>query len=326
MQFIRELESLNPFRTHPGKLPLSYVLRNMVFDTIFYDVSALKPGEHAEILRQVNDFDEGGMLVVWPTAEDRRIAYYGTSDALVRDHPDIDAIAIAGVGSSPLGTAALARQVADVHGREVVGVIAGYGAADVVSEALGGWLDFGGRNRARTLFSSMRGATGAQPISSEEARAAYQVVSDYLLVDEPESNTLVNLLLRQGDKLRLLVGHSKGALNIQNAAYGFDVDHRADGINLDRLRVVTFGCGITLPKRFPHLEQFVGTQDALGRFNTPSSVTRADGFHWVAGKAHNLNEKNPLHTPLDDLLEEAIAGIPPGGGPTLVGSERAASA
>lgn len=326
MQFIRELERLNPFRTHPGKLPLSYVLRNMVFDTVFYDVSALKPGEHADILRQVNDFDEGGMLVVWPTVETRRIAYYGTSDALVRDHPDLDAIAIAGVGSSPLGSAALARQVADVHGRKVVGVIAGYGAADVLSEALGGWVDFGSRNRARTLVSSVRATTGAKPMSSEEARATYQVLSDYLLVDEPESNTLVNLLLRQGDKLRLLVGHSKGALNIQNAAYGFDIDHRADDVSLDRLRVVTFGCGITLPQRFKHLEQFVGTQDVLGRLNTPSAVTRADGFHWVEGKAHNLNEKNPLHTPLDELLEEAIADIAPAGGPTLVGSERAASA
>lgn len=304
MQLIRELENFNPFRAKPGKLPLSYLARNMVFDTVFYDVGGLTWAEHADLVQRMVDFDEGGMLVVSPGGAERRIEYFALSHDLVAAHPDLDAVAIAGVGSSPLGTAALARQVADRHGAKVVGVISGYGAADVVSEALGGWLDFGTRNRVRAVLEEVRslGAGDRRALSTADAKEEYKVLSDYLLVDEPESNTLVNLLLRQGTALRLLVGHSKGALNIQNAAHGFEIDPRSPDTSIERLRVATFGCGITLPARFTHLDQFVGTYDGLGRLNTPARVTRHDDFHWIEGRAHNLNERNPFHTPVDDLL------------------------
>lgn len=304
MQLIREFENFNPFRRKPGKLPLSYLLRNMVFDTVFYDVGGLTSVEHKDLVGRVVDFDEGGMLVVWPSGAGRRIEYYPLSHDLVAAHPDLDAVAIAGVGSSPLGTAALARQVADAHGAKVVGVISGYGAADVLSEALGGWIDFGTRNRVRAFLEQARafGAAERRALSTAEAKAEYKILSDYLLVDEPESNTLVNLLLRRGDGLRLLVGHSKGALNIQNAAHGFAIDAGAADVTLDELRVATFGCGITLPKRFPRLDQFVGNYDVLGRLNTPGAITKGEHFHWIEGRGHNLNERNPFHTPVDDLL------------------------
>jgi len=304
MQFIREFESLNPFRTKPGKLPLSYLARNAVFDGVFYDVPGLAPGEWTGLLSRVVDFDEGGMLVVWPEQDHRPIEYFALSADLVAAHPDLDAVAIAGVGSSPIGTAALARQVADAHGRKVVGVISGYGAADLLSEALGGWVDFGARNRARAWLEQIRRASplAHATLSSAEARDLYNVLSDWLLVDEPESNTLVNLLLRCGQQLRLLVGHSKGALNIENAAQGFVADPRSAEIDLSSLHVVTFGCGITLPPAFSHLSQYVGTRDALGRLNTPRAVTTKDDFHEVAGRGHNLNESNPWHLPVDELL------------------------
>ena len=238
MQLIREFENFNPFRTRPGKLPLSYLLRNMVFDTVFYDVGGLSAQEHADLIGRVVDFDEGGMLVVWPQQAERKIEYFALSADLVAAHPDLDAVAIAGVGSSPLGTAALARQVADAHGAKVVGVISGYGAADVISEALGGWIDFGRRNHTRAAIEQVRalGVAGGNGASADALKAEYRIPSDYLLVDEPESNTPVNLMLRHGDKLRLLVGHSKGALNIQNAAHGFELDPRAAELSIDRLR------------------------------------------------------------------------------------------
>jgi len=43
-----------------------------------------------------------------------------------------------GVGSSPLGTAALARAVADALDTDVAGIITGYGLSDVMAEALCG--------------------------------------------------------------------------------------------------------------------------------------------------------------------------------------------
>ena len=67
------------------------------------------------------------------------------------------------------------------------------------------------------------------------------------------------------------------------------------------------GCGITLPPRFRHLDQFVGTYDVLGRLNTPVPVTDDADFHWVEGTAHNLNEQKPFHTPVENLLTREAA-------------------
>src|SRR5262249_7883047 len=66
-----------------------------------------------------------------------------------REGATIRAIAIAGVGRSTLGTAALARNVADALGIDVAGIITGYGVSDVMTEALGGWVAFGAPDRIR---------------------------------------------------------------------------------------------------------------------------------------------------------------------------------
>ncbi|MFC5462080.1 hypothetical protein [Massilia niabensis] len=42
-------------------------------------------------------------------------------------------LAVAGVGSSALGTAAFARNVADAFGEPVAGLVSGYGMADLLA-------------------------------------------------------------------------------------------------------------------------------------------------------------------------------------------------
>jgi hypothetical protein len=81
-----------------------------------------------------------------------------TPEAFVREQQErtsdtVATVVVAGVGSSAVGTAALARGVADYLGTPVAGIVSGLGLADVVSEALGGWVVFGARNALREVVA-----------------------------------------------------------------------------------------------------------------------------------------------------------------------------
>lgn len=306
MQLTSQFENLNPLRTQPGKIPPPFLLRNSIFDALFYDTPALNVRENLELIGKLFDYDEGGMLLVQPRDAASPIEYYDLSHDLLQDNPDLDAVAIPGVGSSPLGAAALARQVADTINRPVVGIIAGYGAADLMSEALGGWLNFGLRNRAQAIVAAWRRQFSPTRPESGDLRSKYKLKSTAFLVDEPESNTLINIMLRQGHKLRLLVGHSKGSLNIQNACNAVVRETNFDPADYAQLEVVTFGCGITLPTVFSNLHQYVGTWDILGRFNTPFVLRHDPTLDWIRCKAHNLVSLNPFHMPVEALLVDAL--------------------
>ncbi len=52
-------------------------------------------------------------------------------------------MSITGVGSSALGSVAFAWNLSVALGRPVAAIVPGYGVADVVQQALGGWYGFG---------------------------------------------------------------------------------------------------------------------------------------------------------------------------------------
>src|SRR6478752_5916876 len=56
---------------------------------------------------------------------------------------DVDIATITGVGSSALGSAALAWDISVALEKPVLAIVPGYGVADVVLQGLGGWLAFG---------------------------------------------------------------------------------------------------------------------------------------------------------------------------------------
>lgn len=308
---IPQFENLSPFRKEPGKVPLAVSLRNAMFDGVFYDTAVLSNEEQALILSTAFEYDEGGMLLVWPATALREIEYFAKSKGLLERYPDVDSVAIPGVGSSVIGAAALARQVADIVQRPVVGIIAGYGAADVMSEALGGFFDFGRRNMVRALLAHWRREVAATTASEEAAlRDRYDVASTTYLADEPESNTLLNIMLRHAEQLKLIVGHSKGALNIGNVLPEFVRQTDLPPGAYENICVVTLGCGVAVPTAFKKVHQYLGSWDLLGMFNTPSTIRdhpHEAHLETIEHKSHNLAARNPWHMPVDELLRQAMA-------------------
>jgi hypothetical protein len=132
-------------------------------------------------------------------------AFGNSAPSVLKEGPTIRAIAVAGVGSSALGTAALARNFADALNTDVAGIVTGYGLSDVMTEAFGGWFGFGAADRIRytmeRFFERMRSTMSADAASAESDASA----------------TLCEILLAGPPKLDCLVAHSKGSLVVAHA-------------------------------------------------------------------------------------------------------------
>lgn len=120
-----------------------------------------------------------------------------------------------------------------------------------------------------------------------------------------ESNTFLNIMLRHAPRLRLIVGHSKGALNIANVLPAFLAETELAQERFDDLAIVTLGCGIAVPEPFTRVRQYVGTWDVLGQVNTPHTTMRHDAsLTRIPWKGHNLSSINPVHMPAERLIRE----------------------
>jgi len=247
-------------------------LRNEAADAFFYDVDALEPAER-ELLSPLIDL-KGTIIVVSPrkVARPDKIRHYKSALMFkLLEGDSIQAIAVAGVGSSVLGTAALARNVADYTGWDVAGIVTGYGLADVVLEGLGGWFYYGGIDRLRydmerafdrmltpispatrpsagdgnlrtALALAPRSAAGERGSPTAEALAASPgaefvetgfPLGSFDALGNSDVRTLHDILFMGPPKLRLLVGHSKGNLLIS-----FVLNHIKDELGdlVNRLR------------------------------------------------------------------------------------------
>jgi hypothetical protein len=238
----------------------SYRQRNAVIDNFFYDTASLTLEEKAKLSPLVDR--EGSIIVVPPSNSDRRIRYYKSALRFMhKEGPALRAIAVAGVGSSALGTAALARNVADALDTDVAGIVTGYGLSDVMSEALGGWFAFGAADRIRytmeKFFGRMRPAMSAA-----------------ILADGTDaSTTLCEILLAGPPKLDYLVAHSKGSLVVAHALQRFVEDPEGDeSLLFERLRITTLGAVVGLPPAFKKVKQYLGALDWFGGANSSLGV------------------------------------------------------
>ena len=179
----------------------SYRQRNAVIDNFFYDTASLTLEEKAKLSPLVDR--EGSIIVVPPSNSDRKIRHYKSALRFRnKEGPTIRAIAVAGVA---LGSAALARNIADALNTDVAGIVTGYGLSDVMTEAFGGWFAFGAADRIKytmeKFFERMRSTMPA-----DAAPAAGDA-----------SATLCEILLAGPPKLEYLVAHSMGSLVVSHA-------------------------------------------------------------------------------------------------------------
>jgi hypothetical protein len=151
----------------------------------------------------------------------------------------------------------------------VLAIVPGYGVADAMLQALGGWFGFG-------LYDYL-GAKGITQSALANVAPSTATIGRHLSGSVPDaervrgapvfrhgsgsSDVLHALMMRDTRQFRLLVGHSKGALQIGNALRSLNPD-RTEG-----LRVVTLGCPIAKDAPGAEYHQYLGLFDALGQLN-----------------------------------------------------------
>ena len=264
--------------------------RNAVLDAIFYDVGVVTPDEAAEVAPWLAR--EGALLIV-PPSGDGALTKCADIDAFAAKggiHTRI--LAVAGVDSSALGTAAFARNVADAFGEPVAALVSGYGLADMMTEALGGWFWFGALNRMRHLYEQIddlaRGnrfemSWPAEPMNM--ARASL------------DTRTLCQLLTDRRFRFGLLTGHSKGNLVISEALYALHDEHRDD--ELGDLAIVTISAAIAMPPRYRNIIDVMGEVDWFGEMNSNMAISVE---YRPRNAWHHTNTELNWHLPVREVL------------------------
>lgn len=286
---------------------------NTALDRVFYDVGALAPAEVEWLTQHVTP--EGRILLVPPHGDGALAAFtpiefIDAQRALLRT----DCVVVPGVGSSALGAAALARDVANHLGRPVAAIVAGFGMADLLSEALGGWFVLGARNAARDTIARLFDALDVRDHVRDQASHAdikarlgeANLEHSRFIYGSPDSTALLQVLLALGTRVRLLVGHSKGNYSIENALEGWVATAEATGgrVNAD-LRVVTLGAVVRFPDAFRAVSQVIGGEDLFGMINSRPLVPHT----LLPGAWHSLNHDLPGAMSVAGAL--AAAAIPP---------------
>jgi hypothetical protein len=218
---------------------------------------------------------------------------------------DIHAITVTGVGSSALGSAAFAWNVSEAMHRPVAAIVPGYGLADLIPQALGGWYGFGLHDFLRRLTQQTLAAatpdiarvgrrlsaTAPEAEAREEGREAFRSGS-------PESDILHDIL-QAAPQIKRLYGHSKGALCLQNGIRSLPPERYSD------LHVTTFGC-VVQEETAADYDQVLGRVDSLGQLNSWGNWPE----QWVESW-HSTNTMMPLTMRIGDLVTRDVRAEDP---------------
>jgi hypothetical protein len=301
MSSIREADQLSWFEMPRAFVePLVRFLRlgNTALDYAFYDVNTLTSELHSHGLSVVTDPEDGKILNGIDMAEALRTL---DLDALSNPEgsilvvnakgpsyvtpfndvgnflqhakdgdPAIRTVSITGVGSSALGSVAFAWNISAALREPVAAIVPGYGVADVVQQALGGWFGFGMYNVwVKQLAQDLLARTA--PNIAHIGRRLMKTAPGHeeastgapLFRRGNGSSDVLHTILKELPGIRRVLGHSKGALVIKNAIN--DLPSKTT----ERLHIVTFGCPIdeAAPK-LAGCYQVLGLLDGLGCLNS----------------------------------------------------------
>src|SRR3984893_17330932 len=212
-------------------------LFNTALYFVFYDVPTLRAalaekdapmqarGEKPP--SRIIDFDalsdpEGSLLLIDATTAPYVHKYQSVEKFLqspYQENRDVDIATITGVGSSALGSAALAWDISVALEKPVLAIVPGYGVADLVLQGLGGWFAFGLHDFLSSKTLIQTGLATAAPetacIGRELAASTPQEPTarggaPIFRYGSGSSDVLHALLEHRVTPFRLLVGHSKG--------------------------------------------------------------------------------------------------------------------
>ncbi|MFL9824570.1 hypothetical protein [Rhodoplanes sp. SY1] len=267
--------------------------RNAAIDAAFYDVGAITPEETPRLAFWLAR--EGAIVLVPPSGQGA-LQVFLEPEAFFAAGVPVAALAVAGVGSSALGAAAFARNVADVLEAPVAAVVSGYGLADVMTEALGGYFWFGTLNSIRHLFEPLDAATKLFTRSEHAAELSSGAVWARTSKD---TRTVVALLSDPRFQPALLIGHSKGNLVISEALYALATDPDQEALTAAlarRLRIVTVSAKIGMPPPFRQVLDVIGQWDWFGALNSRPDL---EADYTVPRAWHSTNPEFPLGLGID---------------------------
>jgi len=245
---------------------------NSAVDAVFYDVPTFRAElKEAMPLDAVSD-PEGCLLLVDAAKAPHVVKFAGVPEFFASESPEAQAVAaitITGVGSSALGSAAMAWDVSKALGEPALAIVPGYGVADVILQALGGWFGYGMHDFFGAKSAVQATLAQVAPESAKIGRRLAATAPGARTVNgapvfrtgSGSSDALHALIGERPGRFRLLIGHSKGALQIANALRSLDAAHT------DGLHVVTLGCPIGKDAPGVTYHQYLGLFDALGQIN-----------------------------------------------------------
>jgi hypothetical protein len=211
-------------------------------------------------------------------------------------------VSITGVGSSALGSAAFAWNASIALGEPVAAIIPGYGLADVVPQALGGWFGFGMHDWLQSATQSFLAAAapslaqmGRQLARSSPHHAKATTGAPVFEHGSAASDDLHGVL-QDARRITRIIGHSKGSLAIANALRSLPSERTRN------ISVLTFGCAIAEELKDCDYTQFLGLLDGLGVLNSwghqPEQRPLAH---------HSTNSLIPFSLPVAALVEESMS-------------------
>jgi hypothetical protein len=291
--FKEVLESRTPLREAALE---AFRRRNAFLDGVFYDIGKVT---HEEAIRTAPWLArEGSILIVPPSGGGVLQLCRSVDEFAAAGGRDIRILAVAGVGSSALGAAAFARNVADAFETTVAAVVSGYGLADLLTEALGGWFWFGALNRLRHQFEVLDAMSRAlnQPESVSSSDTSMKLGRISL-----DTKTVVALLADHRFSFSLVTGHSKGNLVISEALFELESQVSDRPIEAKKFRIITVSAAVAMPGRYKEIIDVMGTIDGFGALNsTPGiSIEKRCPLSW-----HHTNTEMLFHLPVTKVFKE----------------------
>lgn len=268
--------------------------RNAVLDYVFYDLGVLSADEGASLAPTYAA--EGAILVVGPSAQPSLRIWPDFETFRETGPGDVRTLAVAGVGSSALGAAAFARNIADATGAPVMAVVSGYGLSDLLTEALGGFFLFGYVNSLRHMFEPLD--TLMRPGLPSLAGSSVSTIRRSLDVKT------IMALFESGYPCDLLIGHSKGNLVLSEALYALKARRPGELSALaDRADIVTVSARIAMPVAFRSVVDVMGALDGFGAMNSRLDIAVDVP---VRGAWHHTNTELPMHLPVTEILRDRV--------------------